>query len=110
VLSFTTLSITLLVAAILLGLGYGSLLPGFQTLAVQNTSHERSGQAMSTFFIFYDLGIASGAFIWGMIIAGSGFNVMYIRGAFLILITAYALYIMLSKQDKRIEEKQEVYH
>jgi len=110
VLSFTTLSITLLVAAILLGLGYGSLLPGFQTLAVQNTSHERSGQAMSTFFIFYDLGIASGAFIWGMIIAGSGFTAMYISGAILILITAYALYIMLSKQEKRIEEKQEVYH
>lgn len=110
VLSFTTLSITLLVAAILLGLGYGSLLPGFQTLAVQNTSHERSGQAMSTFFIFYDLGIASGAFIWGIVISGSGFTAMYIIGAILVLITAYALYIMLSKQEKRIEKKQEAYH
>jgi len=109
VLSFTTLSITLLVAAILLGLGYGSLLPGFQTLAVQSTTHERSGHAMSTFFIFYDLGIASGAFIWGIVISGSGFTAMYIIGAILILITAYVLYLWLSKQEKRKKTKQEVY-
>src|SRR5699024_3141823 len=78
VLSFTTLSITLLVAAILLGLGYGSLLPGFQTLAVQSTTHERSGHAMSTFFIFYDLGIASCAFIWGILFSVCGFSGMFI--------------------------------
>src|SRR5699024_9270385 len=82
--------------------------PGFQTLAVQSTTHERSGHAMSTFFIFYDLGIASGAFIWGIVISGSGFTAMYIIGAILILITAYVLYLWLSKQEKRKETKQEV--
>src|SRR5699024_11919062 len=71
--------------------------------------HERSGHAMSTFFIFYDLGIASGAFIWGIVISGSGFTAMYIIGAILILITAYVLYLWLSKQEKRKETKQEVY-
>src|SRR5699024_3091656 len=83
------------------------LLPGFQTLAVQSTTHERSGHAMSTFFIFYDLGIASGAFIWGIVISGSGFTAMYIIGAILILITAYVLYLWLSKQEKQKETKQE---
>src|SRR5699024_12460853 len=49
VLSFTTLIITLLVASILLGLGHGCLLPGFQTSAVQFTTHARRRYAMSTF-------------------------------------------------------------
>src|SRR5699024_12079390 len=93
VLSFTTLSITLLVAAILLGLGYGSLLPGFQTLAVQSTTHERSGHAMSTFFIFYDLGIASGAFILGIVISGCGYKAMYIIGDILHTMFVSVFYI-----------------
>src|SRR5699024_8515293 len=109
VLSFTTLSITLLVAAILLALGYGSLLPGYATLAVRIASHDRSGPGMSTFFIYYDRGIASCAFIWGIVIAGSGCTAMYIIGAILPLITAYVLYLWLSKQEKRKETKQEVY-
>lgn len=109
VLGFTSLSVTLLIAAALLGLGYGSLLPGFQTLAVQSTTNDRSGHAMSTFFIFYDLGIASGAFIWGIVIAGSGFTAMYIIGAILVVVTACALYLLLTKQEKRNEKKQEVY-
>src|SRR5699024_3167493 len=61
-------SIMLLVAAGLIGLGYGTLLPGFQTLAIQRTAADRSGHAISTFFIFDDLGIALGAVVWGAII------------------------------------------
>ena len=108
VLGFTTTSFALLAAATLLGLGYGSLLPGFQTLSVQSTTTDRSGHAMSTFFIFYDLGIASGAFIWGMIISASGFFAMYLVGAVLVLATAYGLYILLNKQENKQEEQSEV--
>src|SRR5699024_2556885 len=108
VLGFTTTSFALLAAATLLGLGYGSLLPGFQTLSVQSTTTDRSGHAMSTFFIFYDLGIASGAFIWGMVISASGFFAMYLVGAVLVLATAYGLYILLNKQENKQEEQPEV--
>lgn len=109
VLGFTTTSLTLLAAAALLGLGYGSLLPGFQTLSVQSTTTDRSGHAMSTFFIFYDLGIASGAFIWGVVISSGGFFAMYMLGAILVLATAYGLHVLLSKQkSKKVQQQQEV--
>lgn len=106
VLGFTTFSVTLLIAAGLIGLGYGTLLPGFQTLAIQSTTSDRSGHALSTFFIFYDLGIAAGAVLWGLVIAGFSFESMYFIGASLVLITAGILYLLLTKQEKVSRMKQ----
>lgn len=106
VLGFTTTSVTLLLAAALIGLGYGTLLPGFQTLAIQRTTSDRSGHAISTFFIFYDLGIAAGAVIWGMVIAGFSFEMMYLFGAVLVLGTAGILYMLLTKQEKEGKQKR----
>lgn len=100
-LGMTTGSVMLLVAGGLIGLGYGTLLPGFQTLAVQSTTGDRSGHAISTFFIFYDLGIAIGAGIWGAIIANYGFEMMYFSGSGLILITAVILYRLLTSQQRK---------
>lgn len=102
-LGFTTTSIALLIAAGLVGLGYGTLLPGFQTVAIQSTESHRSGHAISTFFIFYDLGIATGAFVWGIIIGGYGYETMYFVGAVLVLVTSVILYQLLSKakQEQR---------
>ena len=98
VLGFTTTSIVLLIAAALIGLGYGTLLPGFQTVAIQSTDNHRSGHAISTFYIFYDLGIAVGAFIWGIVIGNFGYETMYFIGAGLVLVTAIFLYSLLSKK------------
>lgn len=97
-LGFTTTSTVLLIAGGLIGLGYGTLLPGFQTVAIQSTSPHRSGHAISTFFIFYDLGIAFGAFIWGLIIGGFGYEAIYFTGAAVVLVTAVMLYILLTRR------------
>lgn len=103
-LGVTNGSIMLLVSAGLIGLGYGTLLPGFQTLAIQRTTADRSGHAISTFFIFYDLGIALGAVVWGAIIGGFGFETMYSVGAVLILVTAALLYIQLTNQQRKVSK------
>src|SRR5699024_5476774 len=47
-LGFTQSAIMLLIAAGFIGLGYGTLLPGFQTLAIQSTHNHRGGHAIST--------------------------------------------------------------
>src|SRR5699024_4685273 len=101
VLGGTTVTITLLIAAGLIGLGYGTLLPGYQTLAIQRTIPNRSGHAISTFFILYDLGIAFGAFIWGIVIEVYGFQAMYFLGAILMFITAGLLYMQLTQHEKK---------
>src|SRR5699024_11077038 len=108
-LGFTTSAFVLLISAGLIGLGYGSLLPGFQTMAIQATSPHRSGHAISTFFIFYDIGIASGAFVWGLISADFGFKSIYLISAILVVITAliFNMYLNRKEKEKHTEFKQE---
>lgn len=102
VLSLTSTSLILLIAAGLIGLGYGTLLPGFQTIAVQKAGHGRSSQAISTFFIFYDTGIAFGAYIWGVTVEAYNFNSMYLVSAILVVLAAVAFngYIVRSRRDQ----------
>lgn len=88
-LSVTNTATIFLLAAAIIGLGYGSVLPGFQTLAVQHSGHKRTSQAMSTFFTLYDLGIALGAFTWGLISSQYGFQVMYIVSSIVVICTMF---------------------
>jgi len=105
-LGFTTSALVLLLSAGLIGLGYGSLLPGFQTMAIETTTPHRSGHAISTFFIFYDIGIASGAFVWGLISADFGFKSMYMISAILVVITALIFNMYLNRKEKHTEFKK----
>lgn len=109
VLSFTNTALILLVAAGLIGLGYGTLLPSFQTMAIQTADSSRSGHATATFFIFYDLGIAAGAFIWGLVVADIGFHNMYILCALLVLVTIVLFTVYHSRSTKPKLAKQARY-
>lgn len=77
-LGFTTSAWMLLVAAGIIGLGYGSLLPSFQTMAIQSAPPHRSGHATATFFTFYDTGIAIGSYVLGLVVTFFGFQMLYI--------------------------------
>lgn len=107
-LGFTSTGFMLLLAAGLIGLGYGTLLPGFQALTIATTTKERSGHAMSTFFIFYDLGIAAGAFTWGIVSARFGFGNMYMLGAALVLMTTLLFYNQLKRKQGSVESSKSV--
>lgn len=110
-LSFTTTAWILLIAAGVIGLGYGTLLPGFQTMAIQTTTSKRSGHAISTFFIFYDSGIAAGAFVWGIVARDFSFESMYMMGAVLVFITMFIFHVYLSRKEKPTPAKEQVtYH
>lgn len=94
-LSFTESSWMLLVSGALVGLGYGTLLPSFQTLAIQAAEKHRSGYATGTFFAFYDSGIAVGAVSLGLIAGIVGYSNLYLMlGIFVILIVFYYTWIM----------------
>ncbi|MBP1971117.1 MFS family permease [Virgibacillus natechei] len=100
VLSFTSTSWMLLVAAGLIGLGYGSLLPSFQTMAIQAAPPSRSAHATSTFFIFYDSGIAAGSFVWGLVVAGYGFPQLYMLCAAVVLVVMLLFNLYHAKRVK----------
>ncbi|WP_057764526.1 MFS transporter [Cytobacillus praedii] len=67
VLSFATTDLHLVIAAILFGAGYGTVMPCLHTMAVQNVSEEKSGAANATFLSSFDVGVGVSAFILGVL-------------------------------------------
>ncbi|GKV56027.1 MFS transporter [Sporosarcina sp. NCCP-2222] len=67
VLSYTTNNIYLIIAAILFGAGYGTVMPCLQTWTVQKVSQEKSGAANATFLSSFDVGIGVSAFVLGIL-------------------------------------------
>lgn len=58
---------TLLIAAVCYAIGYGSVQPTLNTLVIASAPSNKRGAANSTFFSALDLGIGSGALIWGLL-------------------------------------------
>lgn len=81
-------------AAILYGLGFGSVQPALQAWSVENTPANRRGMANATFFSFFDLGIGLGAIFFGQIGHLFGYQSVYLSSALSVLISI-SLYIWL---------------
>lgn len=93
-LSYTTSAWMLLLSGALIGLGYGTLLPSFQTLAIEAADKHRSGYATGTFFAFFDSGVAIGAVALGVMASALGYSKLYLTLAvFVLLIGVYYKWI-----------------
>lgn len=66
-LSYATNDLHLIIAAILFGAGYGTVMPCLQTWAVQKVSEEKSGAANATFYSSFDVGVGVSAFVLGIL-------------------------------------------
>ena len=77
----------LLISAVFIGIGFGSAQPCLQTQAIQAVARERVGHASSTFYTFYDIGIALGSFILGIVITHYQYSIAYILCAILTLLS-----------------------
>lgn len=93
-LSVTKTGGILLLSAGLTGLGYGSLLPSFQTMCVDVAEPHRSGHATATFYTFYDIGIALGSYLLGLLVMLIDFRSIYIvcMGVILLVLVFFILY------------------
>ena len=89
IVSFLSNQWVLWISAVFIGMGYGTLFPCLQTIAIQSVNKERMGHAISTFFTLFDLGLAVGSVIMGICIAWVGFQSTYILCAVVILITLF---------------------
>jgi len=72
---------------VFIGIGYGTLFPCLQTVAIQTVNKQRMGHAISTFFTLFDLGLALGSVLMGILIAWMGFQLTYLLCAVLVLLT-----------------------
>lgn len=85
----------LMLSAVCVGMGFGSLQPCLQTLAIQRAPKARIGHATSTFFTCYDIGIALGSLLLGLMISQYSYSLAYLLCAILTLSTLafYALVV-----------------
>lgn len=82
-----------LLAGLLIGLGYGALVPSFQAMSVQNADAHRSGYATATFFTIFDMGIAIGSALLGTIAVHYNFSMIYYLSA-IVLVVGGGLYLL----------------
>lgn len=96
-LAFVEGSLLFLCAAIFVGFGYGSVTTSLQALAVQSTAIQRSGYATATYFTMFDLGIALGSYILGMVAVQAGYASVYLSGAGLLGVVFIIYLVRLAK-------------
>lgn len=87
IVSFVQNQWTLWLSAVFIGLGYGSLFPCMQTLAIQSVDKARMGHAVSTFFTLFDVGLALGSVVMGYCIAYFDYQLTYLGCAVIVLAT-----------------------
>lgn len=74
--------------ALLLGIGFGTMFPAFNTLFVNLAPNSKRGTATSTYLTSWDVGIGMGMLLGGYIAQVSTFDKAYLFGACLTVISA----------------------
>ncbi|MBX4778568.1 MFS transporter [Klebsiella sp. CVUAS 10191.3] len=110
VLGYTHGSITMVLSGALIGIGYGSVTPIFQTQIISSVEPHKIGVANSLFFNAMDAGLALGAFVMGLMVDGVGYRSIYLMGAVMVVL-AGALYILQMKKrgDVKLVSAHEVH-
>jgi MFS family permease len=90
--------IMLLAAAILLALGYGNFFSCAQALAIKDIPPHRMGLAVTTYFIFVDLGFGLGPYILGLFVPHTGYRGLYLMMTLVILTAVLLYYLLLSRK------------
>lgn len=90
-----------LISAVFIGAGYGTLTTSFQSLCIQSTTSERTGYATATYFTLFDVGIALGSYVLGIIAVTLSYAAVYYLSA-LILVIVLAVYMLFFVPNKRI--------
>lgn len=110
VLGYTHGSVTMVLSGALIGIGYGSVTPIFQTQIISSVEPRKIGVANSLFFNAMDAGLALGAFVMGLMVDGVGYRSIYLMGAVLVVL-AGALYILQMKKrgDVKLVSAHEVH-
>lgn len=85
-LALTGSGTVLLLSAVILGFGIGNFQSVSQVISLKLVQPERFGQATSTYFIFLDLGVGFGPYLFGFLVPWLGYTGLYVASASLALI------------------------
>lgn len=87
-------ALMLLIAAALIGMGYGSLQSALQAVAIKVVKPHRMGLATATFYICLDAGLGFGPYLLGIIITETGYRNLYWLMAGLALLCMLLFYMV----------------
>ncbi|MCM3196805.1 MFS transporter [Priestia megaterium] len=93
-LASSTSSWIFLVSALLIGLGWGTVFPSLQTIAIQVAEPERRSAATAGFLSIFDFGFGIGSFVFGLVAAQIGYKSLYFYSSFLVLIGIIVYYFL----------------
>jgi len=92
----------MIIAGAIIGIGYGSVTPIFQSQIISSVEPQRVGIANSLFFNSMDAGMAIGSYILGIIASGLGYRNVFLVGGIFIIIGG-AMYIVMSRKQKHTD-------
>ena len=93
-LAITHTSLLLLISAIFVGIGYGTIVPSAQAIAIQQSPVDKIGLATSTFYMFADFGAGIGPFVLGIMVPIMGYRYLYITMAIVVIASIILYYFM----------------
>jgi MFS family permease len=96
----------LFTAAILYGLGFGTVQPALQAWSVERAARDRKGMANATFFAFFDLGVGVGAIVFGQISHWFGYASIYLTAALSVSLSIL-FYLFVLKREKTLYKQRE---
>lgn len=94
----------LLLAAAVIGLGYGSIQSSGQAIAVKITEMHRVGLATSTYFVLGDIGMGIGPFVCGLVIPFTGYRGMYMGVAGVLALCILVYYLLHGNKAKAFKK------
>lgn len=100
--------VVLLVAAALIGLGYGNFVSVAQTVSIQVSPPHRFGLATSTFYILYDLGLGAGPYLLGFLVPVTGYRGLFLCMAGVIGISILLYYFLHGRAEKGLKVSKAV--
>lgn len=103
--SNATNSLTFIIAAILIGIGYGNFNSVAQAVAIKITPNERLGLATATYFILFDLGLGIGPYILGFFVPYGGYQGIFQAMIFVILLSLVLYYFLHGKKERSLKQK-----
>jgi len=96
-----------LVAGALIGLGFGTIQPCLQTIAIQRSDSSKRGLATSTYFTFFDTGIGLGSYVLGVIVIYTGFSSLYMILAGIVAICLLFYYLLHGRKSAAVRQVKE---
>lgn len=107
ILGTASTSIMFLAAAAFAGLGWGTLFPSYQTIAVTAAPPKRRAMATATFLSIYDTGIGLGSFIVGLAAAKVSLGTLYMSSSVYIVLGLGIYYFLQGRKLQKEKERKQ---